>query len=364
MILLNTDVTQFRRRVLNPAVEEVNEKMSFTVMPIEHKEGKRTTHIEMIIKRKENFVETVNENGFTESEGQQFLPIPFNIDTGELETLFTPELEISNEDSDLIEQDEQQLSFQLNEESEVCPIPLDIDTNEIETFLKPKSVRRAKKKTTSPNNKSTKLNKKEINKAEQEFATLREEEQDVVRRMVDKYELSLPIAIEAVTQYGISYCQKEMEDMRVAINSGKKIKNKGGYLRKALESGYAESKEAIEKAKNAEKSAREDNALWNKQAHEFFYGKQEKATDIVSSEKSPAELTYEKEYEIWKKKKAEFRKKLFSLVQNKKIEFNDMKKGLDDFEKRFPPPKKPEKEKKEEKEDANSLIEKLLDELN
>ena len=33
-------MSQFRRRVLNPAVEEVNEKMSFTVMPIEHKEGK------------------------------------------------------------------------------------------------------------------------------------------------------------------------------------------------------------------------------------------------------------------------------------------------------------------------------------
>ena len=45
--------SQFRRGVLNPAIKAVNKNMWFTIRTEEIKEGKKTTHIKMIITKKD-----------------------------------------------------------------------------------------------------------------------------------------------------------------------------------------------------------------------------------------------------------------------------------------------------------------------
>ena len=184
--------------------------------------------------------------------------------------------------------------------------------------------------------------------------------------MVDQYELSLPIAIEAVKRHGIVYCQKEMDGLRQAIKAGKAIKNKGGYLRKALEEGYAESQEAIEKAKRRERNAKLNKARTAKEDIETYLlltGRKTKAT--LLSEKTPEEIAYDEAITEWRKKRDTFRKQMLKLVKEEKIKLEDMETGMEEFGKKYPRPVPPKKSEKsaEEKKDASSIIGDILAEL-
>ena len=252
-------MSQFRKRVLKPAVDEVNTHMDFTIKPIEHKEGRNTTHIEMIITRK--------------TEPETALPA----------------------------------------EVEAEPVGL----------LAPKPTQ------------NYKPNKKIVAQARQDFAALGDVAQSVVQKMVEKFGLSMPIATDAVTRYGVGHCQKQMDCVNKALRAGKKITNKGGYLRRALEEGYAESQEAMARAKAAEEADHKDKALWNKQAHVFFHGQPESQT-APQEPLSP----YEKAYGEWKRKKDGFRFQLMQMVRDDKLDFGHVNDAMIEFDQRYPPPKR------------------------
>ena len=280
-------MSQFRKRVLHPAIEEVNDLMDFTLTPIEHKKGRKVTHIEMIIKPKSGVATA----------------------------------------SDIIE-------AEASEKQDVTEI-LDVISPKLQAYTKPYTV-----------------NKKELAKAKHDFANLNDIEQSVVNRMVENYELSLSTAVDAIVKYGISYCTKQMEFVRKAIKSGKNISNKGGYLRKAIEEGLAQSHEAMEQAKAREEEARKNNELWDKQAKDFFQG---------FAEKSPEELAYEKEYETWSKKKRAFRAELMEMLKQEQIDFSTVSESLAEFDKRFPQPRLVKPVNKEN--NAKEMIAKLLDQM-
>ena len=280
-------MSQFRKRVLQPAVEEVNALMDFNINPIEHKDGRTTTHIEMIIKPKSK-LDSPCETVETEASEKQ-------------------------------------------------------DETEILDVIQPK---------TPPYTKPYQVNKKELEKAKQDYDNLTYIEQSFVNRMVEDYEISLSVAVEAIVKYGIAHCTKQMEFVRKAIKYGKNISNKGGYLRKALEEGFSQNQEAMEMAKAREEEARKNNELWDKQAKEFFRG---------ITAKSPEEIAYEKEYEAWSKKKRAFRAELMEMVKQEQIDFSTVSESLAEFDKRFPQPQLVQPVKKEN--NSREMIAKLLDKM-
>ena len=286
------DISQFRKRILRPAIDTINECMDFTVTPIEHKKGRITTHIEMIIKSKFGAVTVTDVNDGTAAENQ--------------------------------------------DEAKV----LEVISPQTPVYSKPYQV-----------------NKKEQEKAKQDFANLTDFEQSVVNSMVEKYDLSLSVAVDAVVKYGISHCTKQMDFVRKSIQSGHNIANKGGYLRKALEESFSESHEAMEEAKAREEEAIRNNKLWDKQAKEFFYGKTEQ-----KNIKTPEELAYERQYELWSKQKNSFRAELIKLAKDGKIELSMVTDALLEFDQKNPPPTKPkEKESDDKKDMAKSLITQLME---
>ena len=321
--------SQFRRGVLNPAIKAVNKNMWFTIRTEEIKEGKKTTHIKMIITKKDE----------------------------------SPEHQLREGDINLIDR----IPVAAKPEEIYIPLTIDAGADTVEEVPEAKPKRRTKKQaTSSSNSKQFALNTQDIDDAKQRFDSLREEEKDVVRRMVDQYELSLPIAIEAVKRHGIVYCQKEMDGLRQAIKAGKAIKNKGGYLRKALEEGYAESQEAIEKAKRRERNAKLNKARTAKEDIETYLlltGRKTKAT--LLSEKTPEEIAYDEAITEWRKKRDTFRKQMLKLVKEEKIKLEDMETGMEEFGKKYPRPVPPKKSEKsaEEKKDASSIIGDILAEL-
>ena len=295
--------SRFKEKILKPVVKEVNENMDFIIKPIEIKEGRKVSYIKMIIKRRKEKIACEKME-----EKSPIVPVE------EENTVYKYNLKVMN------------------------------DGKAKEQVLELKEDEKAK------DNKNS----------QQDFANLSDIEQLFVKRMVEDYELTLPVAIDAILKYGVSYCTKQMEVVRLAIKSGKKITNKGGFLRKAIEEGYAQSKEALEKAKAAEEEKIKDKRLWDKQAKEFFQSK--KKSSSLDEEKSYEEIIYEKEYEIWEKKKTAFRFELIRMVKDGKIEMEMINPAVAEFEAKNPPPVKPkEKAKKEMDEASKILISQLVD---
>lgn len=251
-------MSQFRRRFLNPAIKEVNSSTNMHVESIEIKQGRKVTHIKMMITRKE---------------------IP-------------------------------------------SPVPLE------------KSLRGRLASSNSNNSQKT------------ENVSLTDVQKDVVARMVNKYGYVESKAIGAVLKYGIPYCQQQMEVVRKAIQAGKEIRNIGGYLNDALEKGYAQINESLAIAKKNEEEERKDNALWDRQAKEFFgdNGNTLRQSDLESVGEIIEKDTQESEYNEWVKKKNSFRSELIKQMTTHPETFNleMLKKALDQFDELYPCPTKTE----------------------
>ena len=274
-------MSQFRRRVLNPAVEEVNEHMGFLVTPVEIKSGRKTTHIKMLIKAKEGAI--------LETQEDMVESVAYNASV--------------------------HLPVQEYEEPVIIEVP--------------------KKKKGRPRKKDSATPKVDIS----ELSSI---QMDVVRRMVEKYGYAEDKAVEAVKLYGVIYCQQQMEVVRQSIRSaemaGRKIRNKGGYLNEALKKGFAQINESISNAKESEVLESKDKALWDKQAKAFFQGADstEGHADLVQGTAMEEE---EDEYRVWEEKKNSFRMKLFEEMVNTGNFNSDMlKKAMQEFEKMCPCP--------------------------
>ncbi len=281
-------MSQFRRRVLNPAVKEVNEHMGFLVTPLEVKSGRKTTHIKMFIEVKEK----------TNLEEKEEVPgiVTYN------------------------------------------PI-----ANSTPAYDEPIVVAAPKKKRGRPK-------KNAIVKPKVDVSELTSLQLDVVNRMVEHFGYAEDKAIEAVKLHGIIYCQQQMEIVRNAIRSaelsGREIRSKAGYLNEALKSGYAQINESIARAKAAEAEESKDKALWDKQAKEFFSGKDNdgsiaaeevyvESMDIVQSEKDKVTDAYT----AWEEKKKDFRLRLFEeMNESGNIDFGQLHQALLEFDKKYPCP--------------------------
>jgi len=193
-------MAQFKRRIILPAVKEVNETTSLIISPEYITSGRKTTHIKMHIKSKsETAMKGLNSSNV-------------NISTVNHHTVKGVE-----------EAGQQQLSAE----------------------------------------------------------SLTPQEQEVAERMRKKYKLAQPE--EYIKQYGVLYCQAQMEYVRQVKKAGN-ARNTGGYLKKALDNDYAGHLKSLEKADQAEAAEHKDKALWDKQAKAFFADKEEK------HEETPLEL--------------------------------------------------------------------------
>lgn len=281
-------MSQFRRRVLNPAVKEVNERMGFFLTPMEVKSGRKTTHIKMFIEVKDK----------TNLEGKEEIP---RVVTYNPIANFTP------------------------------------------SYDEPVVVEAPKKKRGRPK-------KNAIVKPKVDVSELNSLQLDVVNRMVEHFGYAENKAIEAVKLNGIIYCQQQMEIVRKAIRSaelaGREIRSKAGYLNEALKSGYAQINESIVRAKAAEVEERKDKALWDKQAKEFFHGNDsDDGLDYEESHVGSRGIVQfgndkaDDEYKAWVEKKRAFRIMLFEEMLGKDdVDFDKMHKAMEDFDKRYPCP--------------------------
>ena len=285
-------MSQFRRRVLNPAVKEVNERMGFLVTPVERKSGRKSTHIKMLIELKE-------KNSFEEKE----------------------------------------------------EIPKVVADNLVNNFAiaydEPVVVEAPKKKRGRPK-------KKAIVKPTLDVSDLSTIQLDVVRRMVENFGYAEDKAIEAVRLNGVVYCQQQMEVVRKAIKSaelsGREIRSKAGYLNDALKLGYAQINESIARAKAAEDEESKDRSLWDKQAKAFFHGK-DSNEGIADEEANVSPIDIEQfgcdkdndEYKEWEAKKKSFRMMLIDAMrESDNIDFGKLHQALEAFDKRYPCPQKKE----------------------
>jgi len=281
-------MSQFRRRVLNPAVKEVNEHMGFFVTPMEVKSGRKTTHIKMFIevKAKTNF------------EGKDEIPKIVADNTVNTSVLAYDE-----------------------------PVVLE-----------------------APKKKRGRPRKKAIVKPTVDISDLSAIQLDVVRRMVENFGYAEDKAIEAVKLNGVVYCQQQMEVVRKAIKSaelsGREIRSKAGYLNDALKLGYAQINESIARAKAAEDEESKDRDLWDKQAKEFFQGKDsDKGLADEDDNVAPIDIAQfgndkvNAEYKAWEEKKKSFRMMLFDAMREADdIDFGKLYQALEDFDKRYPCP--------------------------
>jgi len=281
-------VSQFRRRILHPAVKEVNERMNYNITPIEIKEGRKVTHIKMIIEIKPDVQSR----------------------DGEMEQTLVA-MEAARSPSG----------------GENTP---------------------AKRRGRPPKKKDKNLQAEPDAQPSLFEKPLSDIEADVVERMVSRYGYDQTKAAEAVKQHGVVYCQEQMETVRKAIKSaelaGKEIRSKGGYLNEALKKGYAQISKSLARAKEAEQEEADDKKLWNKQAREFYYGEQEETdaapkAEVLSGPVESEDAEYQKELEKWEKMKGELRRALFAaMVEKGNLEIGEFKKAMDDFEATYPKP--------------------------
>lgn len=91
---------------------------------------------------------------------------------------------------------------------------------------------------------------------------LTDQEIDCMEKMKKKYKLSEKLAAEYLLNYGILYCQEQMEYTRQQHSAGN-VRNIGGYLREAIEQDYAGSKHVQKQARQAESDEHQDKMAWN-----------------------------------------------------------------------------------------------------
>ena len=274
-------MSQLRRRVLNPAVKEVNEHMGFFVTLMEVKSGRKTTHIKMLIELKD-------KNSFEEKEE-------------------IPKVVANN-----------------------------LVNNSALAYDEPVVIEAPKKKRGRPK-------KKTIVKQTVDVSDLSTIQLDVVRRMVENFGYAEDKAIEAVKLHGIIYCQQQMEIVRKAIRSaelgGREIRSKAGYLNEALRSGYAQINESIARARAAEVEESKDKALWDKQAKEFFSGKDNDVSIAAEEVYVESKDKVTDAYMAWVEKKKDFRLRLFEeMNESGNIDFGQLHQALLEFDKKYPCP--------------------------
>ena len=312
-------VAQFKRRVLNPAIKIVNFNMGFNIRPIEIKEGRKTTHIKIIIESKPALIEGTSHDKIPEKSLEK-----------------SPEKKIHEVSSNAIIE------------------------NKDEVVVENKVARKG----------SCRKKAKKAGESGIDISTLSTEQTKTFKRMVDVYNLAATIAYEAIKKYDVVYCRKQMEYVRKRIRDGIIDKdNAGGYLRRALENGYAQAYESAEAAQKAEIEEKKDKELWDKQAKEFFHGAPgEKGstpmeqTSLFGEKPAKEETPYERDYRLWEEKLGKVRTELFQLVKEKQCDFAIINEGVEEFKKMYPPPKEEDyKDDKDEKDDVKNLIMRIMD---